>query len=192
MVKLVNPQGDLDDLLLRCGQPQDARTARQRNSRLVHIRPRRPAHRAWELDLRRSLISSFNYSYDNVGNRIGVVEGAGGKVSWSYDPTYQLINECRTVTYPYSTTYVYDPVGNRLVLNASGALTTVRVRCGQPAPNEPSIRRRNDLHVRCQRKPADRAGPERSAHDEHVGLREQDDARAASNGGAGHHGLQRQ
>ncbi len=136
-----------------------------------------------------SLISSFNYSYDNLVNRTGVVEGAGGKVSWTYDTTYQLINECRTVTYPYCTTYVFDPVGNRLVLNANGAVDHVRLRCGEPTPDESGFRRRHDLHVRCQREPANRAGPERPIHDKHVGFREPDDARPASHGGAGHHGV---
>jgi RHS repeat-associated protein len=59
-------------------------------------------------------LSSFNYRVDNVGNRAGVVEASGDIVSWAYDSAYQLINELRTGTLGYDTTFTYDPAGNRL------------------------------------------------------------------------------
>jgi len=40
-------------------------------------------------------ISSFEYSYDGVGNRMGVVEANGDRVTWTYDSTYQLTRERR-------------------------------------------------------------------------------------------------
>ena len=42
-----------------------------------------------------SVIASFGYNYDEVGNRTGVTEANGDKVTWSYDNTYQLTRERR-------------------------------------------------------------------------------------------------
>ena len=58
-------------------------------------------------------LSSFNYTYNPVGNRTQVVEADGDVVTWSYDPTYQLTNERRSGANAYNITYTYDPVGNR-------------------------------------------------------------------------------
>ena len=55
-------------------------------------------------------LSSFNYTYNPVGNRTQVVEANGDVVTWSYDPTYQLTNERRSGANAYSITYAYDPV----------------------------------------------------------------------------------
>jgi len=40
-------------------------------------------------------ISSFEYGNDSVGNRTGVVEANGDRVTWSYDALYQLTRERR-------------------------------------------------------------------------------------------------
>ncbi|HKI17167.1 MAG TPA: hypothetical protein VKA15_04780 [Isosphaeraceae bacterium] len=69
-------------------------------------------------------MSSFNYTYNSVGNRMQVVEATGDVVSWSYDPTYQLANEQRSGANSYNITYSYDGVGNRLALVNGGAATT--------------------------------------------------------------------
>jgi hypothetical protein len=55
-----------------------------------------------------------------------LLEATGIRTTWSYDTTYQLVNEHRTAAGPaeYNITYTYDPVGNRLVMTAAGALTT--------------------------------------------------------------------
>jgi uncharacterized protein RhaS with RHS repeats len=53
-----------------------------------------------------------------------MVELDGTRATFSYDPTYQLVNEQRGVTNAYNTSYQYDAVGNRLVMNDSGQLTT--------------------------------------------------------------------
>jgi RHS repeat-associated protein len=69
-------------------------------------------------------LSSFNYTYNPVGNRTHVVEADGDVLTLSYDPTYQLTNEVRSGANAYNISYTYDPVGNRTVLTNSGALTT--------------------------------------------------------------------
>jgi RHS repeat-associated protein len=69
-------------------------------------------------------ISSFDYGYDPAGNRTVVKEATGARVSWSYDKTYQLTHEHRTVTWPYDITYTYDKTGKRLVKIDSGARTS--------------------------------------------------------------------
>ena len=69
-------------------------------------------------------LSSFEYNYDQAGNRTQVVEADGSAVTWTYDPTYQLTNERRSGTTSYNITYVYDGVGNRTLLVNNGAPTT--------------------------------------------------------------------
>jgi RHS repeat-associated protein len=99
-----------------------------------------------------SALSSFTYTYDKVGNRTRVVEAGGTRTTWSYDKNYRLTNENRngTLTWAsftpdqwseftpnqwaafgvsgagatYNVTHTYDPVGNRLVQNSAGQLTT--------------------------------------------------------------------
>ena len=71
-----------------------------------------------------TIISSFDYQYDNVGNRNTVVESNGDRVTWIHDNTYQLSNEKRSGASAYNTTFTYDAVGNRLVKEADGVLTT--------------------------------------------------------------------
>jgi RHS repeat-associated protein len=71
-----------------------------------------------------SLISGFDYGHDDVGNRTSVLEASGDRVTWTYDATYQLTSEQRSGVHAYHHTFVYDPVGNRLVKNEDGALTT--------------------------------------------------------------------
>ncbi len=41
-------------------------------------------------------LSSFNYTYNSVGNQTQAVEADGDVVTWSYDPAYQLTNEQRS------------------------------------------------------------------------------------------------
>jgi RHS repeat-associated protein len=72
----------------------------------------------------RSVISIFTYSYDSIGNRLGVAEANGDLVTWSYDEAYQLTREQRSGDNAYDTTFTYDGVGNRLTQVSSGATTT--------------------------------------------------------------------
>ncbi|MFI5461267.1 MAG: RHS repeat-associated core domain-containing protein, partial [Isosphaerales bacterium] len=69
-------------------------------------------------------LSSFNYTYNSVGNRTQVVEASGDTVTWTYDPTYQLTNERRSGANSYNLTYAYDGVGNRTLMLNNGAPTT--------------------------------------------------------------------
>lgn len=92
-----------------------------------------------------TVVEGFSYAYDAAGRRIRVIElgGVGGwdglsveewaelslgnwsqmtltgdelaRVTWTYDPTSQLLSEARSGVNDYRTTYVYDPSGNRLV-----------------------------------------------------------------------------
>jgi RHS repeat-associated protein len=55
-------------------------------------------------------ITSFRYTLDAVGNRVGVVDGSGQATSYSYDDLDQLIQ----VTAGSDTSrFAYDPAGNR-------------------------------------------------------------------------------
>ncbi len=71
-----------------------------------------------------SVISKFDYKYDKASNRIEVAEADGSRVTWSYDAKYQITEDYRTGTVPYRNTFTYDPAGNRLLKNESGARTT--------------------------------------------------------------------
>ena len=69
-------------------------------------------------------VSSFEYANDSVGNRTGVLEGNGDRVTWSYDALYQLTRERRDGASSYDITYSYDGVGNRLTKVDAGQTTT--------------------------------------------------------------------
>ena len=75
-------------------------------------------------------LSSFNYTYNPVGNRTQVVEANGDVVTLAYDPTYQLTNEQRSGANAYNISYTYDPVGNRTLLLNGGAVTTTSTTPG--------------------------------------------------------------
>ena len=70
------------------------------------------------------MIAGYAYDYDAVGNRTGVAESGGDRVTWTYDATNRLTREERSGASGYDTTYTYDGVGNRLAKNEDGALTT--------------------------------------------------------------------
>ncbi|QDT31466.1 RHS repeat domain-containing protein [Thalassoglobus polymorphus] len=71
-----------------------------------------------------SVISKFDYQYDKAGNRTVSLEADGSRVTWSYDAKNQITEDYRTGTVPYRNTFMYDPAGNRLLKNESGARTT--------------------------------------------------------------------
>ena len=71
-----------------------------------------------------SVISSFDYHYNDINNRVAVGEANGDRVTWTYDDSNQLTSEHRSGASAYRNTFVYDPVGNRLVLNEDGIRTT--------------------------------------------------------------------
>jgi YD repeat-containing protein len=69
-----------------------------------------------------TVLSIFTYSYDDAGNRTGVVEANGDRVTWSYDEINQLTLEARSGANAYGLEYTYDAVGNRLT-QFNGAAT---------------------------------------------------------------------
>jgi RHS repeat-associated protein len=70
-----------------------------------------------------TVLSSFSYTYDYVGNRLSVTEANSSAVSYGYDNIYQLTSETRTGTNSYSITYHYDDIGNRTQMVKNGATT---------------------------------------------------------------------
>jgi len=85
-------------------------------NRLTHLEN----HRA---DL--SLISSYRYTLDNLGRRVAIEEQNNRSTIFEYDALHRLVSEI--ITDPSSgnrnTSYIYDPVGNRLSKNENGDLT---------------------------------------------------------------------
>ena len=52
------------------------------------------------------------------------IQASGVRNTWVYDKSNRLIGERRSGAGAYANTFVYDTVGNRLVLNESGTRTT--------------------------------------------------------------------
>jgi RHS repeat-associated protein len=69
-------------------------------------------------------LAIYTATYDAMGIRTSTQELDGSVNDYSYDNTYQLLNETRSGTNAFSTTFTYDPTGNRLTQNAAGTLTT--------------------------------------------------------------------
>jgi RHS repeat-associated protein len=69
-------------------------------------------------------LAVFSSTYDAMANRLTILEVDGTHVTFSYDPSYQLLNEQRSGVNAYNTTYSYDPAGNRLTKLDSGVLIT--------------------------------------------------------------------
>jgi RHS repeat-associated protein len=70
-----------------------------------------------------TLLSSFQYTYNNNGLRTGVTEGDGSTVAWGYDGLNRLTSEVRTGTNPFSTSWTLDAVGNWTSRVHNGATT---------------------------------------------------------------------
>jgi YD repeat-containing protein len=71
-----------------------------------------------------SVVSSFRYTNDPVGNRTAVIQATGDTLAWGYDAAYQLSYERRTGANAYATTFTYDAAGNR-VRKQDGTGTTL-------------------------------------------------------------------
>jgi RHS repeat-associated protein len=63
-----------------------------------------------------TVITSYTYTLDNAGNRLGVAEAGGQSIQWTYDNLYRLTSETRKSgsTTVAQTSFTYDAVGNRL------------------------------------------------------------------------------
>src|SRR5258708_36019585 len=70
-----------------------------------------------------SVISSFSYQYDSADNRTQLALADGSQINYGRDADDQLTSEIRTSTPPYNHQFSYDSVGNRIQLNANGAVT---------------------------------------------------------------------
>jgi YD repeat-containing protein len=72
-----------------------------------------------------SLISSFAYDYDDVGNRVRLGLLGGDQIDYGYDNRSQLVHEVRRGgTAHYDHRFAYDAVGNRTTFDADGAITS--------------------------------------------------------------------
>jgi RHS repeat-associated protein len=69
-------------------------------------------------------MSSYTYALNNAGIRTGVTELDGSHVAYGYDDCYKLTSEVRTGANPYTISYGYDNVGNRLSQTKDGQATT--------------------------------------------------------------------
>ncbi|AMV40969.1 putative deoxyribonuclease RhsA (plasmid) [Planctomyces sp. SH-PL62] len=69
-------------------------------------------------------LSSYRYSYDDMGNKRSSVELSGDRVSWSYDSSDRLVSERRSGANAFSETISYDLVGNRILSRSVGGRTT--------------------------------------------------------------------
>jgi len=67
-----------------------------------------------------SIINSFRYTLDKVGNRLTVVEQDGRKSNYEYDDLYRLLEEEVIDGTTRTISYTYDAVSNRLTRNDSG------------------------------------------------------------------------
>jgi len=73
-----------------------------------------------------TVLASYAYTLDPVGNRTKVDEFGGNYNQWLYDDSYRLISETRKVSSDpiTTTTFAYDKTGNRLSYSTNGSLTT--------------------------------------------------------------------
>ncbi|MEA3346649.1 MAG: RHS repeat-associated core domain-containing protein [Candidatus Auribacterota bacterium] len=69
------------------------------------------------------IISSYIYTLGLSGNRTSVIENDGSEISYTYDNFYRLTKETRAGTNPYSISYIYDEVGNRLSMTKDAEVT---------------------------------------------------------------------
>jgi RHS repeat-associated protein len=70
-----------------------------------------------------TIVSSFVYTHDKVGNRKTMTLSDGALVTYGYDDIYQLLLEIRTIRNAYNISWTYDNVGNRLAQTKDGVLT---------------------------------------------------------------------
>jgi RHS repeat-associated protein len=69
-------------------------------------------------------LAVYTATHDARGDRLTVLELDGDRVTYAYDAVSQLTQEQRSGGNAYDTSYQYDPVGNRLVKDDGGELTT--------------------------------------------------------------------
>ncbi len=131
---LTAPEGDVSTFAYNpVGQMTDLTTQRPGSNGVQAAYAYDGAHRLTAITHTNAtsgaLIQSYDYDLDLSGNRTHVLESDGinqQEYWWSYDAADRLISE----TYPdggggsITTTYIYDPVGNRLTETTGGQTTT--------------------------------------------------------------------
>jgi RHS repeat-associated protein len=82
---------------------------------VAHIFAYNPLNRLEDLTVANATttLASYAYTLGPVGNRQSVAELAGRRVEYSYDVLYRLKSEAISGAPGGTTTYIYDPVGNR-------------------------------------------------------------------------------
>ena len=93
-----------------------------------------------------TLISSYAYTHDDVGNRTSMTEANGDVTSYTYDSVYRLTDETKrdsgnNLLYRYQYTHslfaqgrLYDGVGNRLTETNTGQITYTHSLFAQSLP----------------------------------------------------------
>jgi RHS repeat-associated protein len=69
-------------------------------------------------------LAVYTSTYDNVGNRLSILEGDGSRTTYTYDASYRLLGEERSGSSSFFTSFTYDGLGNRLTQSKDGTLTT--------------------------------------------------------------------
>jgi RHS repeat-associated protein len=74
------------------------------------------------------VLSAHTATYDPAGNKVAVSETITGEgpfgLTYTYDPSNQLLSEQRYGSRPYSNTFTYDPAGNQLSVTAANGHPT--------------------------------------------------------------------
>jgi RHS repeat-associated protein len=75
-----------------------------------------------------AVLSAHTATYDPAGNKVAVSETITGEgpfgLTYTYDPSNQLLSEQRYGSRPYSNTFTYDPAGNQLSVTAANGHPT--------------------------------------------------------------------
>ncbi|MBM3500402.1 MAG: hypothetical protein FJX74_17225, partial [Armatimonadetes bacterium] len=58
-----------------------------------------------------SVLETFDYTYDAVGNPTQLAEASGDVTTWTYDALNQLTDDVRAGGTSYNATFSYDAVG---------------------------------------------------------------------------------
>jgi len=69
-------------------------------------------------------LAVFTSTFDAMNNRLSVLEVNSSLTTYGYDVSYQLMSEQRSGSNAFNASVVYDSLGNRLVANENGAITT--------------------------------------------------------------------
>jgi RHS repeat-associated protein len=69
-------------------------------------------------------LAVFTSTFDAANNRLTVLDMDGSRTTYGYDPSYQLVSEQRSGSNLYNTSFQYDALGNRVIANQNGSITS--------------------------------------------------------------------